>query len=125
VAAAALNPTTALSDRVSASVRAEVTAMVPCALQMEKKGLKVMGFQEDNIRVLQKVFDEEWEKQKIENERRCVSRPRAVALVSHRLSPLTVSRLSSSLIASLPSSPIAALSSHRRSSSLLTSAMIC
>jgi hypothetical protein len=41
---------------------------------MERRGLKVMGFQEDNINVLQKVFDEEWEALKKEYERRYVRR---------------------------------------------------
>ena len=41
-----------------------------CRSQMERRGLKVMGFQEDNISVLQKVFDEEWEVLKKEYERR-------------------------------------------------------
>jgi hypothetical protein len=38
--------------------------------EMERRGLKVFGFQEDNIHVLQKVFDEEWEALKKEYERR-------------------------------------------------------
>ncbi len=40
--------------------------------EMERRGLKVFGFQEDNIHVLQKVFDEEFEVLKKEYERRCV-----------------------------------------------------
>jgi hypothetical protein len=41
--------------------------------EMERRGLKVFGFQEDNINVLQKAFDEEWEVLKKEYERRCCS----------------------------------------------------
>jgi hypothetical protein len=46
------------------------TACIPCVLQLEKRGLKVLGFTEDNVRQLQKAYDVEWERDRVELEKR-------------------------------------------------------
>ncbi len=39
-------------------------------LQLEKRGLKDLGFAADNARQLQRLYDQEWEREKVEQERR-------------------------------------------------------
>lgn len=42
----------------------------PAPPQLEKRNMKVLGFPEDNIRQLQRAYDLEWERDKVELEKR-------------------------------------------------------